>query len=73
MTPPCCTLHSNERIRDLLRILFNCPPLFKDRLILSNLFEPFNIPFNFHSILNTYYEPVINLVIIFILKAGFVI
>lgn len=66
---PCIVLYIQINVFVIFLIsYFNCSSLPKKRPILSNLFKFFNIPFNFPSILKTNYEPLINLVIIYILE-----
>jgi kelch-like protein 2/3 len=70
---PLCSLHTAESICDFQHLLFHCPSLCSERLILLNLLRTFNIPLNLFSILKTNSEIVINEIIKFILDAGFAI
>lgn len=68
---PYCTLRLTECICDLPYILFNCFPLSNKRLTLLNSLKSFNILSSL--LLNTIYEPAINIIIIFILEAGIIV
>ncbi|XP_026819622.1 uncharacterized protein LOC113558364 [Rhopalosiphum maidis] len=68
---PFCTLHITEMPCDLSHILFECPSLYPKRTTLFNSLKPLNISPNLYSILNSNSETVINLIITFILEAGF--
>lgn len=68
---PLCTLHLTESPCDLSHILFDCPSLQIKCTILFNSLNALNITPNLFSILNSNSVPVINLIIAFILEAGF--
>lgn len=68
-----CILNFNECVCVLLHLFFNCSFLLAKRAILFCSLKSINIPFDLPSILNSNYEYVVNLIINFVLEAGFLI
>lgn len=70
---PLCTPHLNKSDCNFPHFLFDYPSLQTKRVILFSSLKSINIPFNLSSILNSNSEYVVNIIINFILKAGFTI
>jgi hypothetical protein len=64
---PYCTKHPEEIICDLSHIIFICPSLSHNRLILFNFLKSQNIQLTPPSILNSHSETIINRILSFIL------
>lgn len=70
---PLCTFDHTPAICDINHILFNCPALHSERLILFSLLHSLNIPLNSFHILTSQSKTTIHATIAFILNSGLLI